>query len=731
MKLVIVESPTKAKTISRFLGKEYRIESSFGHIRDLPKSKLGVDVEKDFAPKYVIPTKSRKRVNELKKLAQKADEIYLATDEDREGEAIAWHLIEIIDGKDVSFKRIAFHEITKEAIEHALENPRDISVQMVDAQQARRILDRLVGYELSPFLWKKVYRGLSAGRVQSVAVRLIVEREREIQAFKPQEYWTIDALFSKKDAEFPAALHSIDGKKVEKLQIENEEQAQAIVKELEGAAYTISDITQKKRQRKPNAPFRTSTLQQEANTRLGFSAKQTMMLAQQLYEGVAINGESTGLITYMRTDSVNLAEKFQSEANSFINDTYGKEYADKKVFAKKAKGAQEAHEAIRPTDVTITPESIKEQLDARQFKLYDLIWRRAVASQMSSAEMLATSVNITADKYTFRATGMQIKFDGWLKIYPAKAKEQILPELQKDDEVTQKELQANQHFTEPPARYTEASLVKALEERGIGRPSTYAPTISTIQARKYIRKEQKKLIPEEVGFVVNDLLVEHFPEIVDYDFTAKMETSLDDIAEGKKEWQPLIKEFYHPFKEHLMKKDEEISKKDITETETDEKCDKCGEAMVIKMGRYGKFLACTAYPDCKNTKPLDGNGEPEEPETTDKKCKECGKPMIKRNGRFGPFLGCSGYPECKTIVNIESKVGVTCPKCGKGDIIERRSRRGKLFYSCNKYPDCENAYWSKPTGEECPECKALLVFGANNTARCSSKECKFSKDLEE
>ncbi|MFH1426338.1 MAG: type I DNA topoisomerase [Candidatus Kerfeldbacteria bacterium] len=730
MKLVIVESPTKAKTISRYLGKGFKVESSFGHVRDLPKSKIGVDTEKNFEPQYVIPAKAKKRVSELKKLAAKADEIYLATDEDREGEAIAWHLEQILKPK-VPVKRIAFHEITKEALDNAMEHPREIAGHQVDAQQARRILDRLVGYELSPFLWRKVYRGLSAGRVQSVVVRLIVEREREIQAFKPEEYWTIEGIFTKEGVEFQAMLHAVDGKKLEKLGIKNEKDAKKIVDDLNGATFSISKIEQKERQRKPNPPFITSTLQQEANTKLGFSAKQTMMLAQQLYEGITIDGQSTGLITYMRTDSVNLADKFMNESESFIKETYGNEYSDRKVFTKKAKGAQEAHEAIRPTDVNLVPEQIKAHLEPRQFKLYDLIWSRAVASQMSSAVIKATAVDITSGNYTMRATGSQIAFDGWLKIYTDKTKENILPELKEGETLDCKEIKPNQHFTEPPARYTEAAIVKALEERGIGRPSTYAPTIATVQDRGYVKKEDRKLVPEEVGFVVNDLLVEHFPQIVDYDFTAGMEETLDKIAEGEKEWQPVIKEFYEPFKKNLMEKDKEISKKDIAEEETDEVCPKCGKPMVIKMGRYGKFLACTGYPDCKTTKPLDENGEPAPEEKSDVKCDKCGADMVQKHGRFGPFLGCSNYPDCKNIVNIEKTTGVKCPKCGKGDIIEKKSRRGKTFYACNKYPDYENAYWSKPTGEKCPDCDSLLVYGAKNTVRCSNKECKFQKEGEQ
>ncbi len=731
-KLVIVESPTKAKTISRFLGRDYIVESSFGHVRDLPKSRLGIDVEHNFEPKYIVPTKAKKRVSELKKLAKSASEIYLASDEDREGEAIAWHLLEILaPKKDTPVHRIAFHEITKKAILHALENPRDINMHTVDAQQARRIVDRLVGYELSPFLWRKMYRGLSAGRVQSVVVRMIVEREREIQAFNAEEYWTIDALFEKGGIEFEGALNTINGKKLDKLEIKDAANADAIMQALENGTYTVSSLEQKDRKRAASAPFKTSTLQQEANNRLGYSAKQTMMLAQQLYEGVEIDKVSTGLITYMRTDSLNLSDTFLDEAGAYITATFGTEYAKRTTYTTTAKGAQEAHEAIRPTDAALSPEIVAPFLSPQQLKMYTLIWSRAVGSQMAPAQMLATTADITTGEYTFRSTGSQLVFDGWLKLYPDKSNERLLPEMKEGDVITANSITPVQHFTEPPARYTEAAIVKALEEKGIGRPSTYAPTLATVQARGYVRKEERKLIPEEIGFLVNDLLVEHFPNIVDYDFTANMEQGLDNVADGTQEWEPLIRDFYQPFKKLLVEKDSEITKEDIVQEKTDEVCDKCGKPMEVKMGRFGKFLACTGYPDCKTTKPLGENGKAAPEEKIDVTCELCGKPMVKKRGRFGEFLACSGYPECKSIVSIEKKTGVKCPKCEEGEIIEKRSKRGKTFYACNQYPKCENAYWSKPTGESCPDCGALLVFGAKNTIRCSEKTCKFSKEQEE
>ncbi|RJQ30421.1 type I DNA topoisomerase [Candidatus Parcubacteria bacterium] len=735
--LVIVESPTKAKTISKFLGSAYQVESSFGHVRDLPKNKMGVDVEKDFTPTYVIPTKARKNVNKLKKLSSKSDSIYFATDEDREGEAISWHLVEIFQPPKEKIKRIAFHEITKEAILEALKNPRQLDMHLVDAQQARRVLDRLVGYELSPFLWKKVVKGLSAGRVQSIAVRLVIEREREIQKFQAQEYWTLDAIFNKKNdaASFPAKLHKAAGKIIDKLEIKNRQQAGEILKTLENASYYVLSVLRKEMKKSPLPPFTTSTLQQEANRRLGFSAKQTMVLAQQLYEGIEIGEEgSAGLITYMRTDSVNLAERFLAEAKDYIKETFGNNYSleTPRRYKTRSKTAQEAHEAIRPTSAYRNPDSISGYLEKNQFRLYQLIWQRAVGSQMADAITDNTSVEIEAKKtiYTFSASGSIIKFDGFLKVYPIIHKETVLPDLVKGEEIDLQKLEPIQHFTQPPARYSEAGLVKALERHGIGRPSTYAPTIATIQERNYVQKEEGRLKPTEIAFIVNDLLVEHFPQIVDYDFTARMENELDDIAEGKIKWEKSISAFYGPFKENLIKKYEEISKTGLTEEKTKEVCDKCGKPMIIKMGRFGKFLACTGFPECKNTKPLDEKNQIMEEEKTDEKCPNCGSPMVVKRGRFGKFLACSKYPECKTTKQILQSTGIACPDCGKGEIVARRGRGGRYFYGCSKYPECKFVVWSKPTGEKCPKCQSLLLFGAKGTIRCSNKECDFKKNQE-
>jgi DNA topoisomerase I len=582
-KLLIVESPTKAKTINKFLGKGYTVLSSFGHIRDLPKKEIGVDVEGGFAPTYVVSPDKKSKVTELKRAAKAADEIYLATDEDREGEAIAWHIANVLNLEPEHAKRITFHEITKSAIDHAIEHPRTLEMDLVDAQQARRILDRLVGYKLSPFLWKKVQRGLSAGRVQSVAMRLIVERERERLAFKKDEYWTVEGEFEKDTQKFPGKLAKIDGKALKKLDIQNEEQSKAITDDLKDADYKIGAVTKKQATRKPPTPLKTSTLQQEANNKLGFSAKQTMTLAQKLYE--------TGRITYMRTDSLNLADKFLGEAQSFISENFGSDYAKGAVAYKtKSKGAQEAHEAIRPTDVTQTPDALKSKLDAGMWKLYSLIWSRTLATQMPAAKIERTAIDIEAKKYTFRANGSIITFDGFMKVYKS-ATEKLLPELTQGDIVDAKSINAKQHFTEPPARYSDATLVKILEEHGIGRPSTYAPTIATIINRGYVeRDDNKKLFPLDIAMVVNDLLVEHFTDIVDYDFTANMESNLDKVAEGKIEWQPMLKTFYEPFNKNLEEKTEGLTREDVMKVREIGKDPKSGEMIFAKHGRFGPYL---------------------------------------------------------------------------------------------------------------------------------------------
>jgi len=742
--LVIVESPTKAKTISKFLGKNFRVMPSFGHIRDLPKKEIGVDVENEFKPKYVIPTKSKKIAGELKRAAASADTVYFASDEDREGEAIAWHLSELLKLDPAKTKRITFHEITKEAIDKALVSPRDIDRHLVDAQQARRVLDRLVGYELSPFLWRKVARGLSAGRVQSVVVRLIVEREREIKKFTPQEYWTIEALLRKNSDDdkeaFSARLLKRDGASLDKFAIPDADAAKTIVDQLEPAVWTVGSVERKSMARSPLPPFTTSTLQQEANNKLGYSAKQTMAIAQQLYEGVELGPEgSTGLITYMRTDSVNLADKFIDETRQYLREKYGAEAVPPapRRYKTKSKSAQEAHEAIRPTDAARHPEEIGHYLEDHQRRLYEIIWRRAVASQMADAELSVTAIDIEAEaagsgpKYTFRANGTTVAKEGFLAVYDSDVKETILPVLAEKDALSAKEVAPKQHFTEPPARYSEAALVKALEENGIGRPSTYAPTITTVIDRGYVKKDNKRLEPTELAFLVNDLLVAHFPNVVDYQFTARMEENLDDIADGTKEWVPVLRDFYGPFKSNLKTKEGEISKKDVAEQATDEKCEKCGKPMVVKIGRYGKFLACTGFPACRNSKPLPGAEQTAaEKQLVDEKCPNCGSQLMIRRGRFGEFISCSNYPQCKTTKPLLKKVGVKCPTCKEGDMVEKKTRGGKVFYACSRYPECKYAMWSRPTGEICPDCGALLVFAKADTIRCANKDCHHERRLE-
>ncbi|MCX6796025.1 MAG: type I DNA topoisomerase [Candidatus Falkowbacteria bacterium] len=751
MKLVIVESPTKAKTITKFLSKDYKIESSFGHIRDLPKTTLGVDVASNFEPKYVIPPKARKNVAKLKELSKRAKRVILATDEDREGEAIAWHLTEALNINQSKTDRIVFHEITKTAITEALSNPRRLDMKLVDAQQARRVLDRLVGYELSPFLWKKVVKGLSAGRVQSVAVRLIVEREREIINFLPEEYWSVDVNLHKhqsKSKTIKAHLNKIDGQVIDRMEIKDRAAADKIFDDLQNAKYVVAEVEKKEVRRIPPKPFTTSSLQQTANRWLGFSAKQTMLLAQQLYEGIDLNGEgSVGLITYMRTDSLNLAEKFLNEAKDYLQKNYGAKYAlpHPRRFKTKTKGAQEAHEAIRPTEPNLHPDTIANSLNKNQYRLYKLIWQRALASQMPEAIFDATAIDIDAANtaYQFRATGQILKFDGYLKIYPEKSQEIDLPDVRQQEELDFISLDKEQHFTKPPARYSDAGLVKVLERYGIGRPSTYAPTIATIETRNYVQRDaNKKLFPTDIALVVNDLLVAHFPAIVDYDFTAKMENDLDEIAEGHIGWQPVIRDFYTPWHDNLTNKYQEINKNDIMPEETSqEKCDKCGAPMLIKTGRYGKFLACSAFPNCRNIKSMPGadrdrNNQADSEQITalkqkykDEVCEQCGSAMTIKVGRFGPFLACTGYPKCRNLKNIKennSGTGITCPVCHEGEIVAKRGRRG-IFYACNKYPHCKTAFWGKPTGEKCPECDSLLIADKNGGAKCSNKDCEYKK----
>jgi len=756
-KLVIVESPAKAKTIQKYLGRGFRVEASMGHVRDLPKSDLGVDIERDFAPVYEVAKGKEKVVASLKKSIRQADAVYLATDPDREGEAIAWHITQAAGiPRGTPIYRVEFSEITRNAVQQAIASPRQIDHNLVDAQQARRVLDRLVGYKLSPLLWDKVMRGLSAGRVQSVAVRLVVEREREIEAFVPQEYWTIEADLSKQSAAgsrqsadrkdvFRAVLIEQAGKKLDKFAIGNKDSAQTIVDDLEGATYIVRKITRKDKKRSAAPPFTTSTLQQEAGRKLGFSAKRTMSVAQQLYEGVDIGGDegTVGLITYMRTDSFNIAREAQEEARKVILDRYGEPYLPAKppVYRTKAKGAQEAHEAIRPTSSRRTPEALREILPRDQFRLYELIWKRFIASQMEAALFDSTTVDIgawtkdgrrkTKDEstspsssvlrpssdeppYLFRATGSVLKFPGFLAVYNVSLdegeededSEKRLPPLVEREPLNLIQLLSIQHFTEPPPRFTEASLVKELERLGIGRPSTYAPTLATIVERKYVEIGEKKLVPTTLGRVVTELLVDHFPSIVDYGFTSAMEQQLDDIAEGQKRWGPVLHDFYGPFERTLATAKETMRNFKREDVTTNLTCPKCHEGqLAIKFGRNGEFLACNRYPDCDFTGDFHRDDEGQvliktasAPEFSDVMCNLCGKPMVIKKSRFGPFLGCSGYPECTNTrrlgkdgkpVPLPEPTGVVCPKCQQGELMQRRGKFGRPFYGCNRYPKCD------------------------------------------
>lgn len=756
--LVVVESPAKAKTINKFLGKNFIVKASVGHIRDLPKSKLGVDIENDFTPKYITIRGKGKVIKELKKTAKKTDKIYLAADPDREGEAICWHLAYVLRNTKKTIQRITFNEITKRAINKALNSPGEINQDLVDAQQARRILDRLVGYQISPILWRSLKTGLSAGRVQSVAVRLICEREEEIDAFEPQEYWSIIAkLKGKSDTEFEAQLYRLGKKKadigtygfllssfaafltgqeVDEEEDFDESQAHAIVEDAKQKQFAIKNVKRKERKRYPYPPFITSRLQQDAAYKLHFSAKKTMRIAQQLYEGIKVGKEgAVGLITYMRTDSTRIASEALDEARRYIKQVHGKKYLPSKPrLYKSKKGAQDAHEAIRPTSVSRVPKSIKSHLTRDQMRLYDLIWRRFIASQMNPAIMDVTTVNILAGDYLFRATGSIIKFDGFMAVYggsKSKKDDKILPELDENEKLKLLELTPKQHFTKPPPRYTEATLVKELEKKDIGRPSTYASIISKIQDREYVLKEKGRFVPTDVGKMVNHLLIKSFPDIIAVSFTARMENKLDKIEDGKVNWVEVIKDFYKPFGKDLEEAADVMyeAKKELEE-ETDEVCDKCGAKMIVKWGKYGRFLACSNYPECENTKPYGEDDSKPAEQPTDEVCEKCGSPMVIRTNRYGgKFLACSAYPKCKNTKSIS--IGIDCPEedCD-GYLTERRTRKGKVFYGCSNYPDCEFSTWNKPVPKSCPKCGAPFLVEKTSKRRgkylaCINEDCDY------
>lgn len=753
--LVIVESPAKSKTIRKILGDSYTIEASFGHIRNLPAKdpatqNLGFDVEHNFEPKFEVIPGKQKVVTKLNDLAKKADTIYLASDPDREGEAIAWHVRQVLKVPDDRIKRIVFNEITPKAVKHSVENPRDIDMDMVQAQQTRQILDKLVGFKLSPVLWKQIgNRNLSAGRVQSVALRMICEREDEIEAFVPQEYWSIHANLEKDGKVFDSELSKIKGKSVEKT-IKNQEEAQKIVDFLTNypSEFDVTKVTKKETKRKPTAPFITSTMQRAASSKLGFGVQKTMQVAQKLYEGIEIDGTPVGLITYMRTDSVRVSDDAQAMAKDYITNNFGdKYYPDKpNIYAKGKQNVQDAHEAIRPSYPERTPEHIKKYLDADQYKLYKLIWEKFMSSQMTPAEVANKTVEISAGDYTLKAGTSKITFDGFLKVYnDAEEDEQEadakIPDLEKGDKVKCRKVEPKQHFTQPPPRYNEASLVKALEEHGIGRPSTYATIITVIQTRKYVEKRNKVLFPTLLGRTVSKQLCAQFKDIMDYQFTAGMESKLDEIAEKKAVWNKVLADFYTPFIENVnsvMKTAEKVK------IETNIKCPNCGKPMLVRTSRQGnQFLGCSGYPDCKTVMSMnvlteqETNGEGGEQnkveEVCQEKCEKCGSDMKFKIGPYGKYMECTN-PECGHRKPYRRSTGVTCPKCGKGTIVERKSKRGTVFFGCDKYPDCDFVLWNEPTGETCPDCGALLVkkvLKRGTTLECSNRSCGFKKAVEE
>ncbi|WP_314986226.1 type I DNA topoisomerase [uncultured Campylobacter sp.] len=740
--LIIVESPAKAKTIKKFLGEDYDVIASKGHIRDLPKKRFGIKIkDKSFEPEYEISADHDQIVKQIKTLAKKADQIYLATDEDREGEAIAYHIAASIGKQAQELPRIVFHEITKSAISNALSSPRKLNIASVNAQQARRLLDRIVGYKLSPLLNLKIQRGLSAGRVQSAALKIVVDREREILNFKPVEFHSIDAVF-KKDLE--AELVEFRGKKMEKLSVKNAAQASEIVSALQKDKFSVESIESKSRKTNPYPPFMTSTLQQAASTALGFNPRKTMSLAQSLYEGV--NTKNGGAITYMRTDSLNIAKEAIAAARELIGERFGEKYLPKSpnLYATKSKGAQEAHEAIRPTDLKLTPELAQKILPRDEYRLYALIYNRFVASQMSPSVSQIQTIIVRGEEGAFKISGRKVEFDGFYKAYGDLDKDKILPSLSAGDVMSLQSLSSQQHFTEPPARYSEASLIKKLESLGIGRPSTYAPTISLLTARNYVNIEQKHLVPSEIAFKITEMLEQNFKNIVDSEFTSKMEEKLDDIAENKADWQQILADFYYPFMDEIAKGKTSIASQKLAE-KIGEACPNCGGELLKRQGRFGEFIACSNYPKCKYSRNADASAEEasEEkaaPEVLDEKCPQCGKNLIKRKGRYGEFIACEGYPKCKYSRKIEGaakekkplvSTGVKCPSCGTGEIVERFSRRGK-FYGCTNYPKCGFVSNYAPIARACPQCGNSYMLRKElkkgNFAECP--QCKLKEEID-
>jgi len=740
--LVVVESPTKVKTIQKYLDSKFIVKASMGHVRDLPKSQLGVDPKKGFKPKYVVSPAKKKILDELKKAAGRVDTLYIATDPDREGEAIGWHLAEELDVAKKNVFRITFNEITERAVKAAFLAPGKIDLKKVDAQQARRVLDRLVGYSLSPLLWEKVQRGLSAGRVQSVAVRLIVDREREIQAFVPVEYWSLHAKLSAKlPPEFVATLKEVAG---EKASLGNEQTTRELIASLDGARFVVKSVTRGERRRNPAPPFITSTLQQEAGRRLGFTARKTMTIAQQLYEGIDLGADGAeGLITYMRTDSVRVANEAQAAARGWVVARIGMEFVPETPPTYRSRGsAQEAHEAIRPSEVRNEPKNVARFLTKDQLALYRLIWERFLASQMMPAVYDTVSADIEAGRCLFRAQGSTLKFKGFTAVYEESREEDetpaeqdpegAVPALEEGEVLTLLGLDPKQHFTQPPPRFTEASLIKSLEELGIGRPSTYASILGTIiNDRGYVHRERRTLSPTELGMAVTDKLIPYFQDIMNVEFTAQMEDNLDKIEEGERKWVDTVREFYEPFKRDLARAKREMTSEKVGEP-TGEKCPECGSELLEKRGRFGKFMACSTYPDCKYTRNIDGSTRAED-EPTNEICPTCGKPMVIKHGRFGKFIACSGYPDCKTTKPVT--LGIPCPESGcSGQIVERRSRRGRTFFGCSAYPNCKFVVWQRPIAEPCPKCGAAFVteraLKSRLVRRCVKAGCDFELEAE-
>lgn len=729
--LIIVESPAKARTISNFLGKNYKVVASKGHIRDLPKSSFGITVDENgvFIPKYSIPRDVNPIVKELKKLAKDAETIYIATDEDREGEAIGYHIAMAIKKEPQSLPRIVFHEITKTAIQHALDNPRKLNMDSINAQQARRLLDRIVGYKLSPLLASKIQKGLSAGRVQSSTLKIVINKEREIKAFKSEEYWTIDGLFEKS---IESAIYAFNGQKMEKMSIKNEKMAMEIVESATKENFVVESLEKKERKSKTPPPFMTSTLQQSASTQLGFSPKKTMMVAQKLYEGVKTNNGNMGVITYMRTDSLNLAKEAVNNARAYIESNFGEKYLPKKPknYSTKSKGAQEAHEAIRPTLVDFTPAIAKDYLSNDELRLYTLIYNRFLACQMTEARMESQTLLFKGQKSTFKASGRKLLFDGFYKVIGYSEKDKLLPELEKGQKVSLDNIKQEQHFTEPPPRYNEASLIKKLESLGIGRPSTYAPTITILQTRKYIELEKKKIHPTEVAFTVIEMLEKYFPEIVNSAFTSNMEAQLDEIDDGKLDWQELLTKFYDPFMKKIAHGKEHIVSKKMA-IPTGKMCPKCNHELLRRKGRYGEFIACGNFPKCKYTTDLEGNAPPE-PEMTDIKCDKCNSFMVIKDSKRGKFYACSAYPKCKNAKPLipAKTIDIPCPKCGSV-IHEKEGKRG-TFYGCSNYPKCRFISNGEPLKEKCPDCQGMLVHKILKTGQfyeCIEKKCKYKEPV--